>query len=58
MLRADDNAATVAHVLAVGHGIKNDQGRVLGRSDFMRWIEEEEPEATVEELAAILGGKR
>jgi type IV secretory pathway VirD2 relaxase len=58
MLRADDNTATLAHMLAVGHGIKNQQGNVLTANDFKRWNAEEEAEATPEELAAILGGKR
>ena len=58
MLRADENAATVAHMLAVGHQVKNQNGRVLSRDDFRQWSGAEETEATPEELAAILGGKR
>lgn len=58
MLRADINAATVAHMVAVGHGIKTQDGQSMTRNTFLQWFGEEEAEATPEELAAILGGKR
>lgn len=47
MMRADENTATVAHLLCVAHGIKGEDGQVMPRSAFLPWMEE--PEITLEQ---------
>jgi hypothetical protein len=57
MHRADANTATLAHLICRAAGMKDENGRMFTRSDFMQWMDEE-GEATVEELAQVIGGKR
>lgn len=47
MMRADENAATIAHILCAAHGVKGSDGNVMGRDAFLMW--KEEPELSLEE---------
>jgi hypothetical protein len=56
-MRTDMNTATLAGLICHAGGIKNQEGRTLNKSDFLQWLAEEEEEATVDELARVLGKK-
>jgi hypothetical protein len=42
MMRADENTATLAHLICVAHGIKGQDGEIMPRDAFLTWMEEKE----------------
>ncbi|UHQ21884.1 hypothetical protein LVB77_14540 [Lysobacter sp. 5GHs7-4] len=56
MLRTDAAFGRLSVLLSQVHQLKHQSGRPLGMADFVPYASDEEEEASMEELAALLTG--
>lgn len=58
MMRNDSAIARLSVLACQVNGVKHQNGSPMEMKDFMPYGHSEEPEATLEDLAAILTGKK